>query len=226
MLSQGASLGPQLEAIFDSYWQTQPADDREPDLWEMDATLAWFSDLDVTPEEPVMLAVAHLCGAKDMGKFEKKAWVDGWKTARQDSVDKQRNHIQQLASQLKTDPAYFRKIYSYTFDYARGAENANVRVLPLETAAAHWDLLLPHTPDIMFQPDSLYNHNKDPTRAQQALDKWKDWLASPTGGNSKAISKDVWNQVSLLPSKPSTPGSDVFEMTVPRLYTRHGSNIL
>lgn len=163
----------------------------------MDATLAWCEDLQVDPNDPVMLAVAHLCQAKDMGKFDRKGWVEGWKSARKDTLPGQQEHVNLLRSSLSSDPQYYRKIYAYTFDYARGTENTNVRVLPLDTAAALWDLLLPHAPELMFQPDSAFNFHSNPDFAQTSLDQWKSFLKSPTGGKERPISKDVWNQVRL-----------------------------
>lgn len=196
--AQGVSYGPKLEALFDQYWNLQEEEDREPGVWNMDATLAWCQDLAVSPEDAVMLAIAHLCQAKDMGKFEKKGWVDGWKAARKDTVQGQQAHVSQLRANLTSDPQLYRKVYAYTFDYARGTENTNVRVLPLDTAGALWDLLLPQAPELMFQPDSVYNFHANQDGAQEALDKWKEFLASPSGGKGRAVSKDVWNQVRLV----------------------------
>lgn len=143
-----------------------------------------------------MLAVAHLCQAKDMGQFVKQGWIDGWKSAHKDSIEGQQEHVQHLRSEMSSNAQLFRKIYSYTFDYARGTENAMMRVLPCETACALWDLLLPVAPEMLFQPDSAYCFTRDKEAAQTALDKWKSFLMDPSGGKGRAISKDVWNQVS------------------------------
>lgn len=188
-----ASYGPKLEALFDKYSSAHPSDPPEPTTWTVEATLAWCADLGVQPDDAVMLAVAMLCKAQEMGSFDKKPWVEGWKQARQDSIDGQRAYIQSMRTELTRNPAFYRKVYGFAFEYAK---EATARVLPLEMATAMWDLVLPLAPAAMFEQTSSFCFARDASGAEAAINRWKEFLSDPTGGKSRPVSKDVWNQVS------------------------------
>jgi DCN1-like protein 1/2 len=66
-------LIPRLTALFERY-----SGGKKNDTIEIDGTLEWCKDLGVEPEDPVMLAIAEMCKASEMGSFERKGWIDGW----------------------------------------------------------------------------------------------------------------------------------------------------
>lgn len=45
----------------------------------MDGTIKLCQDLDVDPEDVVLLAVAFELKSPGMGQWTRKGWVDGWK---------------------------------------------------------------------------------------------------------------------------------------------------
>ena len=45
----------------------------------IDGTIKLCQDLDVDPEDVVLLAVAYELKSPSMGQWERKGWVDGWK---------------------------------------------------------------------------------------------------------------------------------------------------
>jgi hypothetical protein len=55
-----------------------PVDPDGPDI-TIDGTIALCIDLNVDPEDVVMLAVAYELGSQRMGEWNKTGWVDGWK---------------------------------------------------------------------------------------------------------------------------------------------------
>jgi hypothetical protein len=201
-LSSSASYGPKLEALFDEYAQLGSNDDK--DVWSIDATLKWCEDLEIDPEDPVMLAVAHMCKAKEMGAFARADWVNAWKLARKDSLAGQRTHIETLRADLQNAPATFRKIYTYAFDYAR---EPGQRSLACETACALWDLLLPLAPASLFEQGSAWSFSQSPATARPWLDRWKAFLVDPQGGKGRPISKDVYAQVRGSLSRPAPQDS-------------------
>lgn len=67
------NLVPRLNALFDKY-----SGGKKNDTIEIDGTIQWCKDLEVDPEDAVMLAVAELCKASEMGSFERKGWIEGW----------------------------------------------------------------------------------------------------------------------------------------------------
>lgn len=95
-----------------------------------------------------MLAVAWLTKAPTMGRFAKKGWIDGWKEARyacdlvrpldapsadcfpaarrKDTLDQQRAYVGRLRSDLQL-PETFRKVYNFTFDYAKTEGQKSMR---------------------------------------------------------------------------------------------------
>jgi len=185
------SLGPKLDALFDKY-SALAAANPDKDIWSIDATIAWCEALDISPEDPIMLAVADLCGATEMGTFERKAWVNGWKKVKVDSITGQRTYITStLKSNLSSQPAYFRKVYNFTFDYAR---DKSQRGLPLEVAAPMWMLLVPMAPKEMFEDDSAWCSARDKAKAESWLQRWCDFLGDEKGNKGRPISKDVWSQ--------------------------------
>lgn len=48
----------------------------------MDGTMRYCEDLDVNPEEIVMLALAYFTKAPTMGRFSRKGWIDAWQGVR------------------------------------------------------------------------------------------------------------------------------------------------
>ena len=69
---------PKLEALFNSYAEV----DGDKDKIDMDGTMRYAGDLGVELDDIVMLAIAELCAAPEMGVFARKGFVDGWAKAR------------------------------------------------------------------------------------------------------------------------------------------------
>jgi DCN1-like protein 1/2 len=139
--------------------------DRADDDITVDGTLDLCSDLGVDPEDAVLLAVACELQSPSVGRWKKTSWVQGWRglgcvppsflpylpppphlrvnrlTA--DSVESfegMKAAIPRLRKKLSADPEYFRRVYLYTFNFAR---SEGQRSLPIEIALAFWGLLLP-----------------------------------------------------------------------------------
>ncbi|KAK4048566.1 Scaffold-type E3 ligase [Microbotryomycetes sp. JL201] len=143
-----------------------------PDEMSIDGTLSYCQDLQVEPEDPVMLAVACITKAPTMGRFSKQGWIEAWKDARKDTIDGQKSHINTLRSNME-QPDFFRRVYNFTFDYAK---NEGQKSLQYETACDLWNLLIPLDPASTF-PD-------------EHLQWWQQFLAEK---GSKAVSRDTWN---------------------------------
>jgi DCN1-like protein 1/2 len=57
-------------------------DDPESNEIAVDGTLKLCEDLQVDPEDVVMLAVAYELKSPRMGTWTKKGWMEGWKNLR------------------------------------------------------------------------------------------------------------------------------------------------
>jgi DCN1-like protein 1/2 len=98
------------------------------------------------------------------------------------------SHVPTLRDAAVKDEALFKKVYLYTYSFARAP---NQRSLPMETAIEYWKLL--------FQ-----------NRFQQNMDHWIEFLETEY---KKSIAKDTWNCmydfVQYADSDPELAGYDV-----------------
>ncbi|KAG6853841.1 hypothetical protein C0991_000835 [Blastosporella zonata] len=108
--------------------------------------------------------------------------------------------LPQLRTKLSDDPVYFRKVYNYTFDFAR-AEGQ--RSLAVETAQEFWGLLLPHG-----MQGAALSHQKaesnDGDVSMEDEEGWKPeyvdwWFSFLAGEKVKGVSKDTWTMVRFPP---------------------------
>jgi len=171
--------------------------DRDVDEISIDGTIKFCEDLDVNPEDVVLLAVAYELKSPGVGAFPKEGWVEGWKRLQCDSIPKIKAQLAQLNSKLSNDTEYFQAVYNYTFDFAKGEGQ---RSIPIETAIAFWGLLLPagqrgqalrhmdmttdaSTGDVTYQP------SKEPGWKPESNALWFEYLNEKGG---KGVSKDTW----------------------------------
>ncbi|KAJ3055166.1 DCN1-like protein 1 [Rhizophlyctis rosea] len=149
-----------ISALFDKY------KDPEEDAILLEGTEALCNDLNVDPTDVVTLVLAYHLQCERMCDFRRKGWMEGWTKLGCDSLEKMREAIPRMRSELD-EPASFRSIYLFTFNFAR---TEGQKSLGLETAIAFWQLLL----------EGRYKH----------LEMWCDFLQEE---HKKAISKDTWN---------------------------------
>ena len=111
------SQGQKLNALFDKYRTTGPGED--PDTISIDGTLSFCADLEVDPEDVVLLAVAFELKAPGVGEFTRAGWKEGWRSLGVDSIAGMKNVLPRLRRNLGSDFKYFNKVYLFTFDFAR-----------------------------------------------------------------------------------------------------------
>lgn len=107
-----------LNALFDGYRALGSDDDN---TFSINGTIKLCEDLDVDPEDVVLLAVAYELKAPSVGVFTRDGWRDGWRAlgGGVDSIPAMKNALVKLRRNLASDFRYFRKVYLYTFDFAR-----------------------------------------------------------------------------------------------------------
>lgn len=82
----------------------------------------------VDPERLEFLALASATNAPTMGKFRKREWVDAWTRFGCDSVESQRAYVADvLKPQLATDDQVFKRVYQFSFDYAKPEGQKSMR---------------------------------------------------------------------------------------------------
>jgi len=163
----------------------------------IDGTIKLCADLDVNPEDVVLLAIAYELKSPGVGQWTKSGWMEGWKNIGADSISEMKSALERLRDQLGSNSKYFEKVYKYTFDFAR---NEGQRSLGLETAQAFWSLLIPHgfaggaltripIQDDGDDEDVEMDEGEQEGWKKEYLQWWFDFL-NVRGG--KGVTKDTW----------------------------------
>ncbi|KAI8913238.1 Cullin binding-domain-containing protein [Gorgonomyces haynaldii] len=140
----------------------------EDDEIGVEGTERLCQDLEVDPQDKVMLVIAKHFQCPGMCIWTRKGWIEGMTQLGCDTIEDLKQKIPDLRKELDTDDG-LRDVYLYTFQFAR---QENQKSLPVEIAVAFWKLLL----------DNKWKH----------LDRFLDYV---TEHHQKAISKDTWVQL-------------------------------
>lgn len=161
--------------IFDKY-REDPAN--SPDTINLDGTMKFFGDIDVNLEGLDFIIVSELIKAPAIGEISRAGFVDGWLSARCDTVDKMKNHVKTLKKSLPSDTEAYTQVYQYTFQLAK---SGNQKTLPLDDACTYWDV--------------VFNSPLSAVKWRSANTPWVDWWFEFLRAEYKrAINKDVWVQ--------------------------------
>jgi len=193
-----ASMTQKLDSLFNKY------KDEGGDDISIEGTISLCEDLGVDPEDVVLLAIAFELKSPRVGEWSRKGWMDGWKSLGCDSVPSMKACLQKLRHRLTSDPSYFKKVYHYTFEFAK---SQGQRSLATETAIAFWSLLLPHglkgralshVPFIADPDDSDEDQGGDVDMSDSSESGWtleyNDWwFEYLTAKGGKGVSKDTWS---------------------------------
>ncbi|CAI0450532.1 unnamed protein product [Linum tenue] len=153
----------QLEELYNKY--------KDPylDMIMADGIARLCNDLQVDPQDIVMLVASWHMKAATMCEFSKQEFVGGLQSIGIDSLDKFQERIPFMRSELK-DEQKFREIYTFSFGWAK---EKGQKSLALDTAIGMWQLLFAekHWP---------------------LVDHWCQFLQAQ---HNKAISRDTWSQL-------------------------------
>ncbi|XP_057949640.1 uncharacterized protein LOC131144793 isoform X3 [Malania oleifera] len=123
----------------------------------------------VDPQDIVMLVVSWHMKAATMCEFSKQEFIGGLQALGVDSVEKFREKIPFMRSELK-DEHKFREIYNFAFGWAK---EKGQKSLALDTAIGMWQLLFAE-------------------KQWPLVDHWCLFLQAR---HNKAISRDTWSQL-------------------------------
>ncbi|XP_048425841.1 DCN1-like protein 1 isoform X1 [Pyrus x bretschneideri] len=180
-----------LEELYNRY------KDPRVDMILVDGISLLCNDLQVDPQDIVMLVVSWHMKAATMCEFSKQEFIDGLESLGIDSLDKFREKIPFMRSELK-DEQKFREIYNFAFGWAKEKVLiyvcVGVRVcfvfmfiytyiasfsfqgqksLALDTAIGMWQLLF----------------------AEKQWPYVEHWCQFLQARHNKAISRDTWSQL-------------------------------
>ncbi|KAK2460449.1 hypothetical protein APHAL10511_007614 [Amanita phalloides] len=173
-----------LNTLFDKYKDPESVD------IAIDGTIKWCEDLNVDPEDVVLLSVAYELKSPRVGIWTKQGWVQGWKNIGCDTINEMQNSLTELRNRLSSDPDYFKKVYNYTFEFAR---SEGQRSLALETAQEFWKLLLSHGLKRGALKSANNSEDVDMTDRmgweEEYTQWWFDFLVEK---GARGVSKDTW----------------------------------
>ena len=183
-----------LNTLFDKYKDPEGSD------ITINGTIQMCEDLEVDPEDVVLLAIAYELKSPRVGEWSKKGWVEGWKRIGCDNIADMKTALTRLRNQLGSDPKYFQKVYGHTFDFAR---SEGQRSLGLETAQAYWSLLLPYGLEhgaLSHVSSTRDDENSDEEDVDMDASEegWKPeytewWFEFLNEKGGKGVSKDTWS---------------------------------
>ncbi|CAM8877063.1 unnamed protein product [Rhodiola kirilowii] len=143
--------------------------DPHADMIMADGITNLCSDLQVDPQDIVMLVISWHMKAATMCEFSKQEFIGGLQSLGIDTLDKFRERVQYMRSELK-DENKFREIYNFAFGWAL---EKGQKSLALDTAIGMWQLLFAE-------------------RQWPLVDHWCQFLQAR---HNKAITRDTWSQL-------------------------------
>lgn len=152
-----------LEELYNRY------KDPYADMILADGITLLCNDLQVDPQDIVMLVLSWHMKAATMCEFSKEEFVGGLLALGIDSLEKLRERIPYMRSELK-DEQKFRDIYIFAFGWAK---EKGQKSLALDTAIGMWQLLFAERP-------------------WPSIEQWCQFLQAR---HNKAISRDTWAQL-------------------------------
>ncbi|KAL5669436.1 hypothetical protein ACJX0J_021657, partial [Zea mays] len=152
-----------LEELYNRY--------KEPDadMIMVEGISQICNDLQVDPQDIVMLVISWHMKASTMCEFTRQEFIGGLQSIGVDSIEKLQAKLPSLRAELKDDQK-FHEIYNFAFAWAR---EKGQKSLALETAIGMWQLLFAE-------------------RSWPLIDYWCQFLQVR---HNKAISRDTWAQL-------------------------------
>jgi len=124
-----------LEKLFDKYKDEGEGDQAiGPDGIEK-----LCADLDISPEDIVVMVFAYHLNAQEMGYFTKKEFIEGCEKLGIDSIESMNEQIAKMKEELN-DSIKFKNVYRFAFLFAK--EDADQKVLELQLASGLLSLLM------------------------------------------------------------------------------------
>ncbi|XP_039119391.1 DCN1-like protein 1 [Dioscorea cayenensis subsp. rotundata] len=152
-----------LEELYNHY------KDNYADMILVDGISMLCNDLQVEPDDIVMLVLSWHMKAATMCEFSRQEFLTGLQALGADSIGKLREKIPLMRGELK-DEHKFREIYNFAFGWAK---EKGQKSLALDTAIGMWQLLFAE-------------------KNWSLVDQWCQFLQVK---HNKAISRDTWSQL-------------------------------
>lgn len=163
---------PQIRSVIDSRRVEELYNkykDPYVDMIMVDGVSLLCNDLEVDPQDIVMLVLSWHMKAATMCEFSREEFASGLQSLGVDSLEKLREKIPTMRAELK-DEQKFSEIYNFAFGWAR---EKGQKSLALDTAIGMWQLLF----------------------AEKHWPLIEHWCQFLQVRHNKAISRDTWSQL-------------------------------
>jgi len=182
-----------LQTLFEKYADPIPEGASEkapPRVIGIDGILTLCEDLEVEPEDAVMLVFSWQLKATEQGVYPEEIFIQGLTELRIDSLEKLKNMIPTWREMLN-DEATFKDIYAYSFRFCTGPTG---KVLDLELSAEMISMLLSNRfKNIdMFCEFLLKQTSYKVMNADQWINFYEFCSAFPDGVYESYDSNDPW----------------------------------
>ncbi|EIE81618.1 hypothetical protein RO3G_06323 [Rhizopus delemar RA 99-880] len=117
-------------------WFNKYKDQDNTNIIGPDGCQTFFSDIDVSLESIFPILIAWKMNCSRMGYITMEEWNHGMKESNESKLKKELNSLEKL---VEKDESLFKKIYLYTFPYAKSEGQKSMQT---EVAVALWQILL------------------------------------------------------------------------------------
>eukprot|EP00730_Choanoeca_flexa_P002015 TRINITY_DN10877_c0_g1_i2.p6 TRINITY_DN10877_c0_g1~~TRINITY_DN10877_c0_g1_i2.p6 ORF type:complete len:231 (+),score=45.73 TRINITY_DN10877_c0_g1_i2:3037-3729(+) len=98
-----------------------------------DGTMQLCEDLNVTPENVILLIIAYKCGCEKMGTFTHDEWLTGMTSLSVDSTPALKEAFPKLKQVLLHEES-FKELYRYSYQFAKSALETGQKSIDKQTA--------------------------------------------------------------------------------------------
>jgi len=128
-----------LEKLFAKYKDESGDNAHDTPVMGPEGIEKFCHDLDISPEDVLVLVVAYNLNAQEMGYFTQKEFLEGFEKLGLDSIEGIRAYLPKFEAQLE-DQNTFKAIYRFAFFFAK--EDSDKKVVDMEMAAGMLALVM------------------------------------------------------------------------------------
>ncbi|EMG45441.1 Nedd8 ligase, putative (Cullin neddylation protein, putative), partial [Candida maltosa Xu316] len=206
-------ISKELIQVFEKY-----QDPNDPNQIDIDGTLKYLEDLDVTPEDLQSLTLAFLLKAPKMGVFTKDNFLNIWQNYSVTDIASMKKFLNKFHKDLISDGGEyedlstgdtltFQKMYDFTFKFSLEVENQ--KLLDIDSAIEYWKLLIPVILEKYINSQNLIDEDYS-SKVNERIAQWYTFLSDNEYFKKKAISFDSWSMFYLFLLEVVLPDPEAF----------------
>lgn len=150
--------------------------DEDSEVMETNGIISFCKDINVDPEDSVVLLLSYYMEAKQMMRYTKEEFICGFDALECSNITELKTKIPSLKKKLFEDNKLFIEVYNFTYDFTKNMTHQ--KTIAKETAISLWGLLL---------TDKFWSLKKI----------WFEYLTNEKE-KKKGISKDEWKQLLIF----------------------------